>query len=307
MKLHNLINTAFVAALGAGMLTACQGDNTSCNIEGEPVNPDSPQIYFPKAESYYYEFLGDDDKEITVEMARLNYKEALEVPVRVETTAEGFSVPETISFEAGQESVKFVVDCSEIPPKQMCELKITVDESMQTPYAAGSSAYEAKVMILGSWVVIASDVTYTYDYLYTQSSGTLMQLEGTERYKLTNFLGSGLDLPFELGYKSGNRYVISPISNYMTYEEASPGYNNDPYVSWYFYDSENQYWPSWSPDGNETEIDYALIYGMDNDDKTMYTYINFVKGNGKVTISAELSDGSYPWIYADLAFTPTQQ
>lgn len=307
MKLHNLLTAALMPVFAVA-LTGCQGDDTSHDITGDPISPDSPQIFFPQAEKYYYEFTADAELNITVEIARLNAKDAIEVPIAVSTTLDGFVIPEKISFEAGQTSAEFVIDCSEIPAKQLCELKVSVPEGMSTPYAAGTETYVAKVLILGSWAPIATDVVYTYDKVYTgESYGELQQMEGTQRYKLTNFLGSGCDLPFVLGYKSGNRYQIVPTSNYMDFEEVFEGYT-DYYNSWYFYDSENEDWFSWSPDGvSEPELEYALIYTLDDEDNSLYTYINFIKGEAYVTISADYADGSSGWLYSTLKFTPTQQ
>jgi len=304
MKMKNIYAAlAFTASL---LLGACS-DNNNDNHIGPQLPEDNPGVYFPLAESYYYEFSGDDIREIPVTVARTKTKGELTVPLSIKAPDANLTIPASAVFADGQAQVSFTVDCSGLPAKQLCQFSVSVPDGYSTPYGQGSETYEAKVLVLGNWEPIATDVTYKfedYDFveIYGDATGELLTLEGTGRYKLTNFLGSGLDINFSIGKKVGSNYDFVPLNNYISYEE----YYGSPsdFGCWYFYDSENDKWPTWSPDGSENKISYPLMYGYEEASNYLWSYISLAKGSANFVFQCDFSDGTNDYVYVKVKFTP---
>lgn len=257
---------------------------------GPAENPDSPQLYFTEPESYNPTFEGDDDRvfDITVKR-RVVTDEPVTVNLLYECNAPGALLPPSVTFEPGQSEALLQLDFNECPNKTTYDLTVSLPAEDASIYAAGTSRLDFKITVAGSWIPVSKLVTFKYSVRYTPTTTELMWLEGSDKYRFNDFIGSGMPLMFNLGGTSGNREII-PISNAAFYSDLYDEY--DEYKSWYFYDSANDNWPYVYPNGEaKGGIEYALFYGT-----ASYSYISFKNNKGYMTAWATFTDGTENWL-----------
>ena len=236
---------------------------------GPDVNPGAMTVFFEPLSTYDIIVEPDDSRLIPVTVSRARNEKAATVAI-TSTCPEEVIVPETVEFEAGEQSKTIFIDIVNMPSKSSGAISLSLPEEMTTPYGAGNAAITMNVTISGAWILLADDVQVifnnTYGRLYNSS---LYILDGTNNFKFPNFLNSGLDFVFTVNEPGiGNlRYV--PIKNYIDvhdYFDASYEYNG-----WFLHDDANNTYPEWSPDGT---LPFISLIEFDSD----YSYINFTEG-----------------------------
>ncbi|WP_290448718.1 hypothetical protein, partial [uncultured Muribaculum sp.] len=146
----------------------------------------------------------------------------------------------------------------------------------------------------------AENVPFEFQDKYNTVYSDIYAMRGTGKFKIENFIGSGVDLPFVVNDPAKDYAIITPTANYDDYSNYV---EQDDFNCWYFYDSENDYWPSWSPDGvTFPGISYALVYGYD--DSYAYTYMRLSKNEGRFYFSMTYDDGTFGWNYVDFSYEP---
>lgn len=284
--------------LAAPLLMASCSD--SDKWEPGPQENNTMGVFFRQLDKYDYSLEPDDNHIVTVNVGRIDSKEAATVPLKVLSCPEGVAIPESVSFDAGEEETSFTIDLTAMPSKTSGEVKLQIDPAYSTLYGQGSSLLEMNVTITGQWIVLADNLVLDYSkgtYAYPDQTTELLMLEGTQRFKIPNFMNSGVDLVFTVDDPTKSDANIIPFTNCVWYEDLYPEYD-DEYECWYLYDTATQTYPMWSPDGSEPYITYAMFYGVG------YSYIMMKEGYGYFTIAADYDNGKSGWCDVVLTFDP---
>lgn len=145
--------------LAVAVCAACDDDVTR---DPSPVTPENCQdVYFP-ADNPASATLSPEDTEFTVTVTRTLFTDEAIVPIHVSTTApECFSIPETIHFVAGQESLELSIGVTD-KMEAFVEYPISIivneayaDYYTERPY--GSARYDIRLM-LSDWTAVAKGI-----------------------------------------------------------------------------------------------------------------------------------------------------
>lgn len=217
---------------------------------------------------------------IEVSVSRQVSTDAVSIPLTLSSEVDGFSIPQSVDFAAGESTGTFTLNCAGIPEGKLTDVTVSLDPAQTNIYGTGLYAVTFSV-IKANWIEISDNVTYYYDGVYPETTGKMYQLQGTDQFKFDNFFGSGLEIKFRASTPTLN--VINPLENAI--------YDTDYPDEWYLYDEANETYPEWVP-GNLSG--YPGIYEM-------YFY-----GDGYNTINL-LSDPAtgYGYIYYTINVTYT--
>lgn len=298
MKLYkSLLSVCALLILGA-----CSSDDAWA-----PGDADTSTIgvFFKGLDKYDVVVEADDSHVFDVQIDRLDATDEITVPLKVISCPEGVIVPDAIDFAAGESSATFQIDVTEMAPKTSGSVVLEIDPAYASMYGAGSSVLTMNVTITGGWVLLADDVVIsTYINSFPDLTEELYVLEGSNRYKIPDFLNSGTDLVFTLSDPSLNYPVIWPFTNYQYYYELWPSeYEDDEDYPWYFYNTEEASYPAiWTPAGWPKSVEYISFNIYDGDDKGCY--FGIMKGYGYMESYFEFADGTVSWEYLEFNFTP---
>lgn len=291
-----LLMASAVAGLAATTSSCAHDDNWT---PGPEVSPDCMSVYFNPSDQTSYTLTTEDELVMEVPVYRLNDAEAADVHITYQTTYDGFTVPSTVHFDAGQKQSTLRVDCSGVPAKTRCYITLNISREDANPYAAGASQTTLDI-IVSQWISIAEDFTWyweTYGPEIDPTEGELLMLEGTQDLMFRNFLGTGLNIHFTAEPISGtSSYLIKPTSNAITYFDLYGEY--DGYDTWFPYDEATGDYPYWSPNNNDLFVTYIEVSG----DSATYIYFdNSNDGDSYCCIAgyANYSDGSENWLYVN--------
>ena len=283
----------------APAFASCSDDDNKFEPGPAPA-ADCPSVFFVAPSATKYTFTAEDIPEVTVDTKRGNTEKEISMPLEVVADLpEGdgqFIVPSTVDFAAGEAETSFKIDCSKLPTKTECTLTLKVPEAYSNPYSAGLDAVTFNVTVSGTWELYAKDAKFAFQSKFGDVYSDIYAIQGTNRFKIVNFLDSGLDLQFEVSDTSYSHII--PLNNFISYNDAF-GTDDDAYNCWLLYDSANESYPVWSPGNTGTDIEYAIVYGWGGG--VDYTYINFNKGNGCITLQTCIG-GNWSYIYVYFYF-----
>lgn len=280
-----------------GATLAFAASCSESNWEPGPQDTNANGVFFTGLDQYSYVIEPDDNHLITVTLGRTDNSQAITVPLKTLSDIENVPLPESVSFAAGEETTSFVIDLSGMATKTTGSIRMAVDPAYASVYGAGSSNLELNINMTGAWIPISENVkvkysgTYSYSTQYTQ----LYILDGTEQFKIPNFLNSGVDLFFNLEFTSNDYPSVMPYKNVQWYAQLFPD-DDDSYECWYLYDDATGLYPVWSPDGSSPLISDCMWYGLG------YTYLGISQGYGYFLGATTYDDGSEGWLYATLTF-----
>lgn len=287
---------ALSAMLFSLPLASCSDDD---DYQPGPAVPEgNPSVYFPLQESYSFMFGSDEaDKSFELTLKRLDASGEVSVPLILTSDVQGFTAPSEVKFEDGVNETKIRIDCSGLPTKQTYNVTLSIPESFSNPYVEGTDAVTVSSLV-SDWELWAKDAVFSFTDFYGDVYSDIYAMPGTRKFKIQNFLGSGLDLPFEVDNPSASYSLIHPTYNADPYINYYP---EDAFQCWYLYNQDLGDFPTWSPDGvSEPKITYALVYTYG--DGTNYTYIRFAKKKGQVTIDTSYDDGSSSWQFISFTY-----
>lgn len=283
------------------LLGACSSDKS-----WEPGKADESVmgVFFTSLDKYNVTVEADDPHVFTIGVGRIDATEAASVPLKVVSCPEGVVVPSAVEFKAGEDSSSFEIDVNNMALKSTGDIVLEIEPAYAAMYGAGTSQMSMTVTITGGWVVLADDVVIScYLNDYPDLSATMYVLEGSNRFKIPDFMGSGTDLVFYASNPELSYPVIFPFTNYKYYYDLWSSYEDDEDYPWYFYDTEKAAYPAiWTPEGWPKSIEYLTFYIYDGDDKGSYFGIN--KGYGTMESYIDFADGSGVWEYFEFNFTP---
>lgn len=264
-------------------------------------------VYFDALSSYDYVFTPGDDMSLSFNISRINSDEPATVPIKVLSAPQGVVIPENVAFNAGQETVKVVLDLTDLPIKTNDKIKLEIDPAYSFIYSKGTSTLTLGVTY-SDWELLADNVRVKYTNYsnvetYPSTTCQLRVLEGTDKMKFTNFMDSGVDLYFTLKQTSLTYPTIVPYKN-VQYIDADSNYLdvNDKNITdwenydWYLYDEFNVTWPQWYIGDSTTLIEFAEFFGDG------YCYMSLEEGWASFCGYVSIDNGNWTGIYVNLFF-----
>lgn len=290
MKTYRTIYALLAAA--SMTLTAC---NDSDDWTPGPVtDPTSPAVYFSADNPDEVEFEDYEAKTVTVTVLRNNAAQAADVPLTLEASDPAIKAPASVHFDAGQKKAEVTLDCEGIPAGRTFDIRVSVPAEYADQYGAGSTFYEARVMII-AWDELCP-VKYNYyvsgAWMSQTTEGKLLMQAGTDKLRITDFAGSGLDLMFRLDATTVGATSSAPdIVPYFNADYAEDA----GYGIWYLFDQAAGIYPEWSIDGSSTIVDFMCY-------REGYSYLDWEdkaagKGSFVFTGYLDFADGSSSWSY----------
>lgn len=284
------INTFFyIASTGLCLTLASCGNDDEYQKGEETANPYCMAAYFASSNQAEYVFTPEDVAQSTtlgLTVKRMESDEAASVPVIVDKKDAVFQIPSTVEFAAGESTATLNIEFPNIEEKKECSFSIHLGEDYVDHYRDldGSDVYAAKVVV-STWRQIAKNVkfwftnlsdTYNNKYFYT---GNLYQLEGQNRFRFEDFLGSGIDMQYSVVPTKTNitfsatdpntwQGRLEPKSNYM--DGAT---NNTGKYWWFMKDSET--FATWTLPEFNTTVNYINFYS------NYMSEFNYVTGGGR--------------------------
>jgi len=254
-------------------LTVCCSDESDYE-PGPQADSDCMQVYFKNTNAAAVILTSDEDYVLNLEVGRVKTSEAASVPVVVESKDEVFNIPDRVEFAAGQSVAVLPVTFPNAQTAINYSFSISLDGSKYVdPYAIleGSSRFFGKLLI-ASWVVFAPNVKFTFQKDFDPFYHDILLLEGTDNYKIKNYLNTGYDLTFTID--ATNSAVI-------------PSGGRSTSTMWYCEGEDGSYYPFTGPGTTTIVTRFAFYLGasytyMKLDTKTgrFYHYHYSAAGNG---------------------------
>lgn len=262
MKISRLYITIIIATL---FFVACD-EYEDTVVPSPTVAADNPAARFVSTNATSYELDPAADLSFSLTVVRDNGSNAIEVPVNVITNTEnGFVIPSSVSFAAGEDTTTLTIEMSESAPTgQALDFAIAFGEDYVNPYKSEYGSFYGEVSIL-VWVKYAVG---TFESAFFEQSWTqeLYNAEGTNKYRF--------------------------------YDLYVPGYNFD-----FTWDGDEELVPSYDTDGDGYYI-FATGYNhpsygpvtMHIDNNTDWTYYNEESDLFVINASWRVSAGAFGWL-----------
>ena len=292
MKDMMKINTFFymaVICLGWG-LSSCSDDEYQ---RGEEPVPYNMTAYFSANNKAEYIFTPEDVAEsstLQLEVKRLQSDDAASIPVIVVDKDDIFKIPATVEFEAGESTATLNVEYAGIEEKKLCKFSIRLDENFIDPYkkVEGSDVYAASVFV-SNWRQISKNVQFWFTNINDKYNSKIFhnanfyQLEGQNRFRFEDYLGSGIDMQFSIVPTKANitfsatdpntwQGRLEPLSNYM--DGGQVALNGVYYNCWWFMKDASSF-ASWKLPVLDVTVNYVNFFS------NYMSEFNYVSGGGK--------------------------
>ena len=292
MKDMMKINTFFymaVICLGLG-LSSCSDDEYQ---RGEEPVPYNMTAYFSANNKAEYIFTPEDVAEsstLQLEVKRLQSDDAASIPVIVVDKDDIFKIPATVEFEAGESTATLNVEYAGIEEKKLRKFSIRLDENFIDPYrkVEGSDVYAASVFV-SNWRQISKNVQFWFTNINDKYNSKIFhnanfyQLEGQNRFRFEDYLGSGIDMQFSIVPTKANitfsatdpntwQGRLEPLSNYM--DGGQVALNGVYYNCWWFMKDASSF-ASWKLPVLDVTVNYVNFFS------NYMSEFNYVSGGGK--------------------------
>lgn len=222
MKLNKISQWLLMLSISA-LAVACEETNDAeYEGPGEPVVSDCPKVYFSPDNKAEYNLTGDEELAIDIIIKRRNTNDAVDVPVNFESEATCFNLAESVHFDAGSDETTLRISFPEIPSKEVRSFTLSIPEEYTDTYSMDNQVYNADVLV-AKWLKIVPDaefygICYQTDEVNVYELSDIYWLDGQNRFRISNFLGSGIDLTF----------TFNTVANYVEFDAADPD-------TWYGY------------------------------------------------------------------------
>ncbi len=283
-----IYNISLLLAVTIGF-TACNDKADSDYVPGTPTPANSMQVYFDASNAADFINSPGEKTSVDIIVSRKDDTQAAEVPIICKSAAEGLTIPSSVSFKAGEKSTTLTIGLGTMEENKKYAFSLAIGDEYADHYTElnGSSIYSAYVMeaswdtyvpqAVVSWTVRDSEQTWNTE---------IERLGSTNRYRIKDFLGSGLDMTFTVGGAADGQtgyYKMEPYTNYENW--SSDGVN-----CFLLYDTANGEYPQWTLG----EMTISRVYIMRSyTGYGDYSYISFSKGYGLFgTYYTEYTDGS---------------
>lgn len=200
-----LMGLALAACATLGF-QACSDDDSW--VPGEPDADGVMGVYF--ASDNETGFSTEDNATFEIRLMRLDSTSAAKVKiVKDDVDASLLAVPDSVEFKAGEASAVLTVDASGLQASDVTQtaIKLSVDSAQVSPYAAGMSSFSATVA--GKlWRVLVKDAQWYWASKTALPSwySDIEQYLDQNRFRIKDFLGSGIDWEFRIQSASESLY-----------------------------------------------------------------------------------------------------
>lgn len=269
--------------------TACS-DKANTDYEPGPQTPaNSMKVYFDSSNGNDFIFSPGEKGRVDLLLGRADTTQAAEVPIVCKKAAKGLSIPSTVKFEAGKQYALLVISSDSLEENQKYDFELAIDEAYADHYTKldGSTTFSGYLMeaswstyvpsAVVSWKAGGSDLSWTTE---------IERLGSTNRYRIKNFLGSGLEMVFTVGGAAEGQTGYYKIEPYTNFENWS----SDGVDCFLLYDSAKGEYPQWNV-GSKTVSELYIMrsYAGYGD----YSYISFAEGFGQFgTYYTQYTDNS---------------
>jgi len=213
-----------LSIIAASILVSCsEWEDTS--TPGPQVSPDTPSVRFAASNATSFEF-DPGTPDFTLTVIRDDSDADIEVPIRViSNTDEVFSIPASVVFSAGEDTVDITIGISaEAPVGDELSIALSFDEPFTNPYKTENSSYYGKVSMI-KWVLFKSGIWESADFFEESWEQDLYKAEGQDTYRFYGPYAEGYDIRFIWDGKSksitptgGESAVVggAPVVRYAT-------------------------------------------------------------------------------------------
>lgn len=277
MKLTAYFNYLIIS-LALFSVPACSDDDNYA--PGQEVSVNCEQVYFSKDNATLLTLPGDGPRTVSLTVAREKTTSFLSVPIDIIEKDEKLTIPSTIEFVAGSPTAELEITLpadAEAGTEYTFQLELTGEHVDTYTQLNGSTHFWGSVMI-EKWNTLQA--TFTFGGLYTPLEEEILNLEGSNRYQIKNYLNSGKTLEFTIDKATG---AITPTG----------GYNDGTY--WQF--KEGDSFVSCYPPGSDIYIESVYIYLG-----ASYSYLKMKDKKGRLYHWNNYSDGSSNWNAIDISW-----
>lgn len=253
-----------LAGLIGLVATGCSDDDSY--EPGPQTSPDCMQVYFLSSNEAAKTIDASDEYAITLQVGRIKTASAASVPIKIISQDEVLSIPANVEFAAGQSTAAIKISFPNAKTATTYSYRIEIEGSEYVdPYTVLDGSYKfAGSVLIASWQVAIKDATFTFASNFPAFKQDILQMEGTNKYKIENYLNSGTDLLFTADPATN---LITPIGGYQSSATA-----------WYFYNNDTEKIPiPCFPAGSDISIDSFYLYLG-----ASYTYLNLKTKKGRL-------------------------
>ncbi|MDD2617656.1 MAG: hypothetical protein PHT87_02540 [Bacteroidales bacterium] len=198
--MKNFRRIFLIIGLGAFLWTSCTED-IPVREESPAANPESMQVYFPNSQKNNYE-LPPTVFEVNIDLKREKYAEAATVRI-IETSdlADAFTVPETVSFAAGDSVTTLTITFDSLEQFKSYQVSFKVEDDYINPYvvnAKGTSDFNLYIQH-NDYMPVGDGNGQLYDAftLYSVADVKISYSEKKDVYRITNPYSEALLLEAE--------------------------------------------------------------------------------------------------------------
>lgn len=258
-----------VASLAVFSLASCGDDDNYA--PGAEVGDDNQNVYFPSTESETI-YLYPEDVEASaggtmttaIKLTRSQKSGELTVPIVVDSKSEDVSVPESVTFNDG-DSLAYL-NIAYTNPEKGLSANFHIDDSYSNPYLKneGSTYMRLSIAVLEKVCNVSyssgTQLSATNRSYFAQEKSEIYHCMGQNRFIWKNFVGSDIDVTFEVKLADGVEFDNDSIQknsgeiNFLDHVNDYYGYG---YV---FLMDDDGDWPSWTPEGQTVTVSYFYMY-----------------------------------------------
>lgn len=243
---------------------------TSCGSDfdyepGAAVSSDCQNVYFSDENESEIFVTADDEKSVSIKLKREKTEGSLTVPIIVDSYSGTPTIPESVTFNDGEDEANLVITYE--TPEGGIDVKMHVDDAYANPYKEkdGTISFTLSIMQL----VKVCSVTFDSSSPFSVVESDIYNYSGMNKFKWENFLGSGIDINFEVEPASGVTFDSSDLSSLNgTIKFLDHVYDYYGNGSIYLMDDTGDY-ASWTLEGQTSAITYFYMYDGS------YSSINF--------------------------------
>lgn len=264
-------STYLLFSLAVFSLPACSDDDNY--TPGAEVSTNCEQVYFSKENASSLMLPLEGSRTITLTVERKKTTSSLSMPVNIITKDEMLTIPSTVEFTAGSTTTELEISLSaEAVPGTEYSFELELTGENIDPYTQldGSAKFFGSVMI-EKWNTLQA--TFSFEDIYAPFEGEMLNLEGSNKYQIKDFLNSGKTVEFTIDKSTGAITFIG-------------GYNDGTY--WQFKEDDN--FVFCYPAGSDIHITSTYIYLG-----ASYSYLNPSQKTGRMYHWNNYSDGSSNW------------
>ena len=212
-----------IAVILTVALSACEDEIT--RDPSPEANPGSNKVYFPEQESNLV--LGVEETSFEVTIARAVTASALTVELHLSDASDMITIPESVSFGAGEAEKTFEVTLGNIELMKSYLFSIEIDVNQTDPYSETDKFPIIAFKILKEDFEPYATGDYYSGWWWEEWEAEMEYSPATEQYRIKEFCGyEGFDAYFQWDGSEVTMIGGSKIGNYTGFQtgEIHPNY-----------------------------------------------------------------------------------